>query len=135
MNVAVWDTYVKTPKGSFLHFDIIVPDTQKDSAVIYGYGRDYLAATGGPPADFSTEECRLCHIESPTEEMLQSIGEKGYYILEMEEIPAALPAHPTRRDMILHLRAHAVQYRFANFRGISDEQLKAMVQEHEVLDR
>jgi len=127
MNVAIWDTYVKTEKGSFLHFDIIVPETQKDSAVIYAYGREYLSTIGGPPADFSAEECRLCHIESPSDEIIHSIQEKGYYILEMEEIPALLPANPARREMILHLRAHDVQYRFANFRGITEEQLKEMV--------
>lgn len=46
MKVAVWDTYVTKKDESVMHFDIIVPEDIKDTAVIYGYGKDYLKNKG-----------------------------------------------------------------------------------------
>jgi hypothetical protein len=126
MQVAVWDTYVKRSTGSVLHFDIIVPESLKDSATVYAYGRAHLSAADESGGTLSSEQCQFCHIEVPSEEIVQSIREKGYYILEMDEIPAVLPANPTRRDLILHLRAHYPQHRFAKFGGISDDELRKM---------
>jgi hypothetical protein len=42
MKVAVWDTYVTKKDGSVMHFDILAPESIKDTAVIYNYGKDYL---------------------------------------------------------------------------------------------
>ncbi|MBP7448998.1 MAG: DUF2024 family protein, partial [Flavobacteriales bacterium] len=42
--MAVWDTYVTRNDGRVMHFDIIVPSSQRDSAMIHSYGRAYLAS-------------------------------------------------------------------------------------------
>jgi hypothetical protein len=131
MKVAVWDTYVKSHTGDVLHFDIIVPDTIKDTSEIFRFGKEYLQALGEKEGQLTTAECQFCHIEEPTAEMLADIRQKGYYILEMESIPASMPALPTRRDMILHLRAHYPEYRFKNFRGISEEEVRSLVLKHQ----
>ena len=59
--------------------------------------------------------------------LLESIDNQGYYILEMSEIPTFLPENPTRRDMILHLRAFHKTHRFANFQGKSLEDLQNLL--------
>ena len=127
MKVAVWDTYVKSSNGSVLHFDIIVPETLQDTGVIYDFGRQYLATIGEPASKLSMEQCRFCHIEEPTGDMLRAISEKGFYILEMDAIPAHLPENPSRRDMILYLRAHNTEYRFANFSLLGEAEIRELV--------
>lgn len=127
MQVAVWDTYVKTAHGSVMHFDIVLPDTVKDTALIYGYGRQYLETKGVQNAELSASECRYCHIEEPTALMMAAIEEKGFYIIEMETITAQLPATPTRRDKILFLRAHFPQHRFAQFSGMPEAEIDDLI--------
>lgn len=129
MKVAVWDTYVKSRDGSVLHFDIIVPETVQDTGVIYDFGRQYLADAGEPASELSMEQCRFCHIEEPTDEMMHAIETKGYYILEMEPIPAQLPDNPSRRDMILYLRAHRAECRFANFSLLGEGEIHKLILE------
>ena len=127
MQVAVWDTYVKKRDGSVLHFDIIVPSAEKDPARIFQFGKIYLASKNEPDGRLETEECQFCHIEEPSQEVLEAIGEQGFYILEMEDIPAHLPAQPSRRDMVLHLRAHYPEHRFADFRGQTLEAVSTLL--------
>ncbi len=127
MQVAVWDTYVKKKNGNVMHFDIMVPDTMKDSAVIYRYGKEYLNTKSESEGILNTEECQFCHVEEPTGEMKSSINQKGYFILEMDEIPSQLPENPSRKDIIMHLRAFYPQYRFADFKGKSIEEVKAIL--------
>lgn len=128
MSVAVWDTYVKKRNGSVMHFDILVPSALKDTRTIHQYGKEYLATKNETGARLDTEECRFCHVEDAGADVKAAIQAKGYYILEMDDIPAALPTNPTRRDLVLHLRAHYAQYRFADLRGKTEEELKAMMQ-------
>ncbi len=123
MQTAVWDTYVKKKNGNIMHFDIIVPDTIKDTEAIYSYGKAYLAQTGESESSLDTEECRFCHIEEPTPEIKEAIKTLGYFILEMSEIPAKLPVNATRRDLILYLRGHYKQYRFVDLKEIATEEL------------
>ena len=40
MKVAVWDTYVKKKDGTIMNFDIMVPDSQQNETIIFGYGRN-----------------------------------------------------------------------------------------------
>ena len=127
MQTAVWDTYVKKKDGNVMHFDIIVPDSIKDEQVIYGYGKTYLAKNGETESSLDMEECRFCHIEEPTPEMKEAINTQGYYILEMDEIPATLPLNPLRRDLILYIRAHYKEYRFANFQGKTTEEIQHLL--------
>ena len=128
MSVAVWDTYVKKQDGSVMHFDILVPSALKNALTIHQYGKEYLATENEEDARLDTEECQFCHIEDVGADVKAAIQASGYYILEMDDIPAALPANPTRRDLVLHLRAHFAQYRFADLRGKTEEELKTMVQ-------
>ena len=126
MEVAIWDTYVTKKDGNVLHFDIIVPENIKDKAVVYQFGKAYLASQNEGDSLLDTDECQFCHIEEPTAEMIQSIETKGYFILEMEEIPVVLPQTPTRRQLILHLRAFHKAYRFASFVGKSMEDIQLL---------
>ena len=128
IKVAVWDTYVKKQNGDVLHFDIIVPEDQTDEKMIYSYGKKHLALAGEATSPLSIKECRFCHVEEPTVEMYKAINEDGYYILELENIPAHLPHNASRRDIILHLRAHFEEFRFADFKGKSEEEVRAMLQ-------
>lgn len=64
MKVAVWDTYVTKKDGSIMHFDIIAPEEIKDTAIIYGYGREYLITKGQKEQPLTSKECRFCHIET-----------------------------------------------------------------------
>ena len=124
MKVDVWDTYVTKKDGNVMHFDIIVPENIKDKAVIYQFGKDYLASKNEGESHLDTDECQFCHFEEPTSEMRESIEKKGYFILEMEEIAAVLPEIATRRELILHLRAFHKAYRFADFKGKSTEDIQ-----------
>ncbi len=127
MSVAVWDTYVKRKNGSVMHFDIIVPASMKDAKTIYRYGKEYLSTKNEAGAKIDTEDCQFCHIEDTGPEISAAIASKGYYILEMDDIPARLPANPSRRDLVLHLRAHYPAYRFADLRGKTEAELKALI--------
>lgn len=84
MKVSVFDTYVRRADGRIMHFDILVPDTQKDLAVVHGYGREFLKSKGEAAAVLGTRECRFCHVEHATAAMEKSIQERGYFIIEME---------------------------------------------------
>lgn len=84
MQVAVWDTYVTKKDGSVMHFDIIAPAEIKDSAVIYGHGLEYLKEKGQEGQPLTSEECGFCHVESVRPTWEESINDKGYFILEME---------------------------------------------------
>lgn len=127
MKTAVWDTYVKKKDGTVLHFDILVPENLNDSEIIFQYGEEYLKSIGENSSEITSEQCQLCHVEVPGEEVIRAISEKGYYILEMDEIPASLPDNPSRRDKILYLRAHFPEYRFANFRGVPDDEIENLL--------
>ncbi|MEP3209301.1 MAG: DUF2024 family protein [Maribacter sp.] len=84
MKVSVWDTYVKRSDGRMMHFDIIVSNDLTEKQVVYGYGGKYLRQRQIQSAAITTNECKFCHIEQATEEMIRQIEENGYYILEME---------------------------------------------------
>ncbi|WP_299339500.1 DUF2024 family protein [uncultured Psychroserpens sp.] len=84
MNVAVWDTYVKREDGNIMHFDILVPDNITNEQIIFNFGKDYLKTRSFKTGQLTSNECRLCHIEQTTKEMISSIENKGYFIIEME---------------------------------------------------
>lgn len=126
MKVAVWDTYVKLRNGNIKHFDIIVPEIEYNSEQVYEFGKQYLKSEDSKFLRLESDECQLCHIEEPTSEMLSSIEEKGYYILDLGEIPAELPENPSRRELILHIRGHHEKYRFADFKVLADEEIQTL---------
>ncbi|MEQ8808436.1 MAG: DUF2024 family protein [Imperialibacter sp.] len=84
MKVAVWDTYVKKQNGTVMNFDIMVPDSQKDEKVIYGYGKEYLQTKSIDGYELTSVECAFCHIEQATDEIIQGIDDKGYFIIELK---------------------------------------------------
>jgi hypothetical protein len=84
MQVAVWDTYVTKKDGSLMHFDIIAPDHIKEEEIIYTFGKDYLQSKNQENQPLTAKECSFCHIEKATDEMVLSIQQKGYYIIEMQ---------------------------------------------------
>lgn len=84
MKVAVWDTYVTKPDGVTMNFDIIVPESETDAEVIYRYGSEYLKSKALPDHPLTSSHCAFCHIETATDIMLESIMQKGYYILEIK---------------------------------------------------
>ncbi|WP_299888798.1 DUF2024 family protein [uncultured Lacinutrix sp.] len=84
MKIAVWDTYVEKEDGIIMHFDILVPDQVTDKSFIFDFGMHYLNTKPFKTGQITTKECRFCHIEEATEDMIASIAEKGYTIIEME---------------------------------------------------
>ena len=82
--VAVWDTYVTRKDGRVMHFDIIAPSSQRDTAVIHGYGRAYLESKGEGGQSLSAKECRFCHVRALQPKWEDDIWRQGYFILEME---------------------------------------------------
>lgn len=84
MKVAVWDTYVKKKNGTIMNFDIMVPDSQKNETIIFGFGKEYLQTKFIADYELTSGECAFCHVEQATDEMIQSINEKGYCILELK---------------------------------------------------
>ncbi len=126
MKVAIWDTYIKRTNGSVIHIDIVVPEEVKSELTIYSYGKAYLmsiAETGEIDADY----CQYCHAEEPTAQMVNDINNKGFSIIRLEDIPKELPQNPNRRSMILHLRAHYKNYRFTDFKSITDTELLKII--------
>lgn len=83
MKIAVFDTYVRRPDGQRMHFDILVPEHDKDRARVLQFGRRYLAAKGVPADTLRAEECRYCHMESATEPVQAAIDEDGFAIIEL----------------------------------------------------
>lgn len=84
MKVAVWDTYVTKKDGNVMHFDILAPEEIKDTAVIYGYGKEYLKSKNEEGQALTSKECRFCHVETLGENWEEAINNQGYFIIEME---------------------------------------------------
>lgn len=127
MKVSVFDTYVLKSNGDTAHFDILVPEGKNSFEEVIAFGKIYLESIGEANRNIATTECQFCHIEEPTAEMLEDIGRQGYHVLVMGDIPAVLPANPTRRNLIEHIRAQSMNLRFANFKGRTEEELWEMV--------
>lgn len=84
MKVAVWDTYVKREGGKIMHFDILVDSKLTDEIKIFDFGKNYLKTKSFKSEELTSKECVFCHIEQATDEMINQIKTKGYYIIEME---------------------------------------------------
>lgn len=84
MKVSVWDTYVKRKDGKLMHFDILVSNELKDEALIFGYGKEFLKRKPFHTKELSSNECKFCHIEQATDEMIKQIKNTGFFIIEME---------------------------------------------------
>ena len=83
MNVAVWDTYVDRPDGRTMHFDILV-EAGTPFDTVRRHGTDYLADKAVVTDTLTTDECRKCHVETASEDVKQTIDERGYAIVELD---------------------------------------------------
>jgi len=86
MNIDVYDTYVRTIEGELLHFDVLLPGGGDIRA--RHYANEWLLSIGKIPLEISQENCRYCHTETATPEILKLIDAHGYFILQMEGCPA-----------------------------------------------
>ena len=84
MKISVWDTYAKRLDGKIMHFDILVPSDLKDEDRIFSYGEEFLKSKTFQTANLTSKECKFCHIEQATDEVVLQIQEQGFSILEME---------------------------------------------------
>jgi hypothetical protein len=84
MKVAIWDTYVEKKDGSIMHFDIVAPIHIREEKNIHTFGKDYLQLKNQENQPLTSKECTFCHIEEATDEMKESIEQRGYYIIEMQ---------------------------------------------------
>jgi hypothetical protein len=129
MKAAVWDSYLKKANGNVLHFDVVVPASSSETAIVYKYAYEYLKSRGIDGADINVKNCQFCHIERMTDKMKSDIESRGFHIIEMDEIPSELPDSPTRREMILLLRAYYDEFRYADFRDKTDIQITQIIKE------
>lgn len=84
IRVAVWDTYVQRTDGRVMHFDILVPESLKDTALIHGYGRRYLSSKGQDHQPLTARECRFCHVRQAIPVWEEAIRRQGFAIIELE---------------------------------------------------
>ena len=84
MNVSVWDTYVTRDDGKIMHFDILVPSDLLDKDAVFQFGQKYLERKQIYSSTITTNECKFCHIEQATQEIMEQIQKNGYFIIEME---------------------------------------------------
>ena len=84
MKVSVWDTYVEREGNKIMHFDILVSSELKNEQIIFGYGREYLKSKSFHTGDLSSKECKFCHIEQASNEVINNINSNGFHIIEME---------------------------------------------------
>lgn len=84
MKVSVWDTYVDRNDGLTMHFDILVPEIEKNQEQVFDFGNAYLKQKSFETGKISTKECAFCHIEEASPEVVSDIQKKGYSIVEME---------------------------------------------------
>ena len=66
-----------------MHFDILVPETLKDTAIIHSYGQEYLATKPYKTEVINTSICNYCHVEVAPPEVVVAIKKQGYYILPL----------------------------------------------------
>jgi len=84
MKVSVWDTYVKREDDKIMHFDILVSNELKNEQIIFGYGRKFLKSKSFHTGVLSSKECKFCHIEQASNEVINNIKNNGFHIIEME---------------------------------------------------
>ncbi|EDP71307.1 hypothetical protein FBALC1_02447 [Flavobacteriales bacterium ALC-1] len=84
MKVSVWDTYVLREDGKQMHFDIVVPSSLTDEITIFNFGKSYLKDKSFGTKDLTSKECKFCHIEHASDEIISTINKNGFYIIEIE---------------------------------------------------
>ena len=89
MQINIYDTYVRTPDGNQMHFDVLTPDLSPGKA--RKFATEWLGSIGLPDTEISLERCQFCHAEnSATPEIEREIADRGYFILQMEGCPSPI---------------------------------------------
>ena len=83
MKASVYDTYVKKPDQTIMHFDILVPEETPFTRV-ETFGKAYLQSKGLGQLTLSSKECRFCHIEEANPVLEAQLTEHGYSIIELQ---------------------------------------------------
>lgn len=86
MKTHVYDTHVKTIKGDYYHFDVLVSD--KTVKNVGEYARRYLESIGVDEAEVSQNSCNFCHSEVANPGVKSAIDGMGFYIIPMEGCPS-----------------------------------------------
>lgn len=81
--IAVWDTYIRRENGQLMHFDILVPKEINDREIVLNYGMNYLKGKQIETESIRVSQCNFCHVESPTQQMMNDIHSDGYSIIEL----------------------------------------------------
>jgi len=83
MQATVYDTYVKRKDGVEMHFDVLIDDNGESLEKALSGAKKYLDSVGETGAEITSEQCRRCHVTTPTVEQVKAISESGYFILKM----------------------------------------------------
>lgn len=67
-----------------MHFDILVPCELEDKSIVLNFGKLYLKSKSFQTGQITSIECEFCHLEQVTQQMIASIKENGYAIIEIE---------------------------------------------------
>ena len=85
MEIHVYDTYVKARDGHIMHFDVFTADKNQQAAI--DYAKQWLTAIGEIDAVVSSKECRFCHSQQASADVIDQIRQHGFYIYTMEGCP------------------------------------------------
>ncbi len=67
-----------------MHFDIVAPETLKDTAVIHNFGKEFSKSKGQDGQPLSAKECRRYHVRDIQPQWEVDIKNKENFIIEME---------------------------------------------------
>lgn len=84
MKISVYDTYVSRKDGKEMHFDILVPEHEKDVNKIYEFGKNFLKSKGQEGQLLGANESKFCHIQDATPQVQDDIKTRGFSIVEMK---------------------------------------------------
>lgn len=86
MIVDVYDTYAKSPSGTTIHFDVLVP-TKTTAETAYKFALVWLEKVNLADAELKQTRCRFCHSENAGANVVSDIQRDGYHIIRMEGCP------------------------------------------------
>ena len=81
MKIHVYDTHVKTVTGKYLHFDVLVDDS--NSVKVKQFAENYLADQGIEAENIELQSCNFCHSEIANPQVQQDITSKGHCIIPL----------------------------------------------------
>ena len=84
--IHVFDTFATSQSGTIMHFDVVTPEKNAETALLYA--REWLNSVGEGNAQLTPENCAYCHSEaSAPPPMQEEIACKGYAIYKLEGCP------------------------------------------------